>query len=158
MEKLKSIGSMLLGIVIFIGIIVSAILFFTFGAKVAFTILPIISWITGILLALNLIALLVAISRKARGVVGIFIYISSYIYGLQTWLAGFAVTLVFWGWFAVIVGVIMGGVGVVPIGMLAAIFHSRWDIFLLLLFDLILTYGSRVTGAVLAESAEMAEA
>lgn len=157
MEALKSIGGTLLGIVIFIGIIISAILFFTLGAKVSYTILPIISWITGILLALNLIALLVAISRKARSAVGIFIYISSYIYGLQTWIAGFVVTLALWGWLAVIIGVFMGGVGVVPIGMLAAVFHGRWDIFFILLIDLILTYGSRGVGAALAESAEKAE-
>ena len=40
MNTLKSIGGTLLGIAIFIGIIIATVLFFTLGAKVAFTIAP----------------------------------------------------------------------------------------------------------------------
>lgn len=156
METLKSIGGALLGIAFFVGSIIALILFFTVGAKVGATILPLVSWLTGILFAINVIALLVAISRKTRGVVGIIIFISSYVYGLQTWITGLLVTLALWGWIAVIIGLFMGGIGVVPIGMAAAIFNGHWGIFFVLLVNVILTYGARAIGMSLAESAERA--
>lgn len=154
METLKSIGGVLLGIAAFIGIIIALVLFFTVGAQVGAAILPFVSWLTGVLFAINIIALLVAIFRKARGVAGIIIFVSSYVYGLQTWITGLLVTLSLWGWIAVIIGLFMGGVGVVPIGMLAAIFHGEWGIFFILLLNVLLTYGSRAIGMSLAESAE----
>ena len=82
MEILESIGGVLLGIAFFVGSIIALILFFTVGATVGVTILPFVSWLTGILFAVNIIALLIAISRKTRGVVGIIIFLSSYVYGL----------------------------------------------------------------------------
>lgn len=83
MNTLKSIGSTLLGIAIFVGIIVATILFFTLGAKVAFTIAPFINWLAGILFIINLALLLVALIPKARGIVGLIIYISSIIVCLR---------------------------------------------------------------------------
>ena len=153
MEILESIGGVLLGIAFFVGSIIALILFFTVGATVGATILPFVSWLTGILFAVNIIALLIAISRKTRGVVGIIIFLSSYVYGLQTWIIGLLVTLTLWGWIAVIIGLFIGGIGVVPIGMAAAIFNGRWSIFFVLLINVILTYGTRIIGGTLAESA-----
>lgn len=153
MEILESIGGVLLGIAFFVGSIIALILFFTVGATVGVTILPFVSWLTGILFAVNIIALLIAISRKTRGVVGIIIFLSSYVYGLQAWITGLLVALAFWGWAVVIIGLFMGGIGVVPIGMAAAIFNGRWSIFFVLLINVILTYGTRIIGRTLAESA-----
>lgn len=153
MEILESIGGVLLGIAFFVGSIIALILFFTVGATVGVTILPFVSWLTGILFAVNIIALLIAISRKTRGVVGIIIFLSSYVYGWQTWITGLLVALAFWGWAVVIIGLFMGGIGVVPIGMAAAIFNGRWSIFFVLLINVILTYGTRIIGRTLAESA-----
>lgn len=154
MNTLKSIGSTLLGIAIFVGIIVATILFFTLGAKVAFTIAPFINWLAGILFIINLALLLVALIPKARDIVGLIIYISSYVYGLSAWIYGLAVTLTLWGWLAVIIGVLLGGLGVVPIGILAAIFCGEWGIFWTLLLTVVLTYGSRTVGYALANSSE----
>lgn len=154
MNTLKSIGGTLLGIAIFIGIIVATVLFFTLGAKVAFTIAPFINWLAGILFAINLLLLFFAIIPKARGIVGLIIYISSYVYGLSAWIYGLAVTLALWGWIAVIIGLFLGGVGVVPIGMLAAIFNGHWGIFWTLLLTVVLTYGARIIGYALANSVD----
>lgn len=65
-----------------------------------------------------------------------------------------AVTLALWGWLAVIIGIFLGGVGVVPIGMLAAIFGGHWGIFWTLFLTIIFTYGARLTGSALASSAD----
>jgi len=154
MNTLKTIGGTILGIVIFLGVILATILFFVFGAAIAFHIAPFIYWLSGIVLFIDVIALVAAITYPARTVSGIIIYISSYIFGLATWIYGLAVTLSLWGFIAVIIGVLLGGIGVVPIGMLAALFHGRWDIFFGLLIMIILTYASRLIGTLLASSGE----
>jgi hypothetical protein len=133
---------------------VAIVLLFTVGAKFAFTIQPFVNWLVGILFIVSIGALIVAIVPKARGISGLVLYVSSYVYGLAVWVFGLAVTLVFWGWIAVIIGLLLGGVGVVPIGMLAAVFNSEGDIFWTLLVGLVLTYGARLLGMILISSAE----
>jgi hypothetical protein len=154
MNTLKSAGTALLGIAIFIGVIVAIVLLFSFGAGVAFAIAPFINWLAGVLFVINLFLLLVAIVPQARGVVGAIIYFSSYVYGLSAWIYGLAVTLSLWGWIAVIIGLFMGGIGVVPIGMLAAIFNGEGGAFWTLLITIVLTYGMRILGYALAGSAD----
>lgn len=154
MNTLKSAGAALLGITIFVGIIVATILLFTFGAGLALAIAPFINGLAGILFVINLILLLVAIVPQTRGVVGVIIYFSSYVYGLSAWIYGLAVTLALWGWIAVIIGLFMGGIGVVPIGMLAAIFNGEGGAFWTLFFTVALTYGMRMIGYALANSAD----
>jgi len=154
MDKLKSIGGILFGVALVVGAIVATVLFFTYGAQVAFTISPFVNLIAGILIVINVVLLLIAIIPGARGVAGIIIYFSSYIYGLSAWIYGLAVTLALWGWIAVIIGLFLGGIGVVPIGMLAAVFNGHWDIFFTLLLAAVLTYAARLIGMLLAESGE----
>lgn len=154
METLKGIGSFLFGITIFIGLIIGAIFIFSFGAKASEVIAPYVWGVSIVLFFANIITLLWAIFPKARGVVSIILYLSSYVYGLAGWIYGFLITLVFWGWLAIIIGLFLAGVGVVPIGMLASIFHGRWDIFLTLLVLVIITYGTRMVAIALSESHE----
>jgi hypothetical protein len=150
-NTLKSIGGIILGIAIFVGIIIAGILLYVLGAGLAFAIAPFITWIVGILFVLDLVLLLVAIIPRARGIAGLIVYFSSYVFGLSAWLYGLAVTLAFWGWAAVIVGIIILGVGVVPIGMLAAIREGYWDIFWTILIASVLALGTRILGGVLAD-------
>ena len=154
MEALKSIGGAVLGIIIFIGIIIGVILLFTLGVQASVVIAPYVYAITGILFFVNIVTLLSAIIPNVRGVAGWILFISSYVYGLATWIYGLLVTLSLWGVLAIIIGLFLGGVGVVPIGMLAAIFHGKWDIFFTLLILVLLTYGTRIIGIALAESHE----
>lgn len=154
MQALKSIGGVVLGIIIFIGIIVGAILLFTLGVQASVVIAPYVYAIAGILFFINIATLLTAVIPNARGVAGWILFISSYIYGLATWIYGLFVTLSLWGVLAIIIGLFLGGVGVVPIGMLAAIFNGRWDIFFTLLVLIFLTYGTRLIGFALTSSHE----
>lgn len=51
-----------------------------------------------------------------------------------------------------IIGLIFGGIGVVPIGLLAALFNGEWGIFWSLLFSVVLAYGSRMIGYLLVDT------
>lgn len=154
MNILKSIGGTLLGIAILVGIIIATVLFFTFGAKMAFEISPFINGIAGVLITINIILLLFAVIPRARGVIGNIIIFSSFIYGLSAWIYGLAVTLAIWGWLGVIIGVFLGGVGVVPIGMLASVLGGHWDLFWPLLINIATYFGAIIIGGLLVGSAE----
>jgi len=57
-----------------------------------------------------------------------------------------------WGMFAVIVGLFIAGVGVVPIAILASLIHTEWLILIQLIILLGLTFGSRIWGAYIVEN------
>ena len=154
MEALKSVGGVMLAIVIFIAILVGSVLLFTLGVQASIVVAPYIYLVAGILFLFNIFTLLSTVIAKARKIAGSILYVSSYIYGLATWIYGLFVTLSLWGVLAIIIGLLLGGVGVVPIGMLAAIFNGKWDIFFKLLILIVLTYGTRLIGAALIESYE----
>lgn len=154
MNILKSIGGTLLGIAFFVGVIIATILFFTFGAKMAFVISPFVNGLAGILLTINIILLLFAVIPKARGVIGNIIIFSSFIYGLSAWIYGLAVTLAIWGWLGVIIGVFLGGIGVVPIGMLASVLSGHWNLFWPLLINVATYFGAIIIGGLLVGSVE----
>lgn len=154
MDKLKSIGATVLAIAIFVGVIVGCILLFSLGVKASILAAPYIYMITGILFLVNVVTVIVALMPATRKVAGWVLFISSYIYGLAMWVYGLLVTLSLWGVIAIIIGLFLGGIGVVPIGMLAAIFNGRWDIFFSILIFAILTYGTRMIGIALAENHE----
>ena len=85
-------------------------------------------------------------------------FISSVIFGASTWTLGFLVTLHYWGTMGVFVGVIMGVVGIVPLGMLASAFHSDWSAIGILVFGLALTFGARIIAIMLAAWIDRGEA
>jgi hypothetical protein len=51
-----------------------------------------------------------------------------------------------WGYGALAVGLIFAGVGVVPVALLAAIFHAEWSVLLELVVSIVLTFGTRFLG------------
>jgi type IV secretory pathway VirB2 component (pilin) len=51
-----------------------------------------------------------------------------------------------WGYGALAVGLIFAGVGVVPVALLAALFHAEWSVLLELVVGIVLTFGARFLG------------
>jgi hypothetical protein len=60
-------------------------------------------------------------------------------------------TLQIWGIWAAIIGILLLGVGVVPIAMVATIFNGMWSEFIQLLSSIIIVFGSRILGNYLVE-------
>lgn len=83
-----------------------------------YSILLPLSWVAIAILILFFYPL--ALIRKARSFAGKWIYASSYLFGITTWFLGAIVTFSTWGWIGLIIGLLFAGVGVVPIGILAA--------------------------------------
>ena len=154
-EKFKNIGSYLLGIGIFIGVILLAVFFIKGGlwlSKILYPWLIIISAIACIICIIILLPL--ALIRKTRGFSGIGFFIASYIFGASLWVWSFLLTYALWGATALFIGLFMAGVGVVPIALLATLFNGEWSIFGQLILLIIFTFGSRILGIYLSEKSE----
>ena len=93
--------------------------------------------------------------RKTRGAAGAGLLITSYIFGLTTWLLGAAVTFASFGWFGLIIGLLVLGVGVVPLAIIGAIFKlDNGGLALVLFVMVVVTFGARFGGAYAASKAE----
>lgn len=71
--------------------------------------------------------------RATRDVAGMGIYISSYLLGITVWIICANITFVTWGWVALLVGVLLLGIGVVPLAILAAFFSMNAPVLAILL-------------------------
>ena len=77
-------------------------------------------------------------------------FVSSYLFGAALWLTGVAVVYDYWGFFGLILGLLMAGVGVVPLGMLAAALHGAWLEVVNFVVVVGLTFGTRFFALYLA--------
>ena len=93
--------------------------------------------------------------RKTRGAAGAGLLITSYIFGLTTWLLSAAVTFGSFGWFGLIIGLLFLGLGVVPLAIIGAIFKlDNGGLALVLFVMVVVTFGARFGGAYAASKAE----
>jgi hypothetical protein len=76
--------------------------------------------------------------------------ICSFAYGLATWLVGLVSTYIIWGKLGITVGLLLGGVGVVPLGIVASMLHADWLPVAEIVIGLVLTFASHFLGLFLA--------
>jgi hypothetical protein len=69
-------------------------------------------------------------------------------------MMGIITTLEYLGTLGVAIGLILGIVGVVPLGLIAAVFHADWSSVLILLVSILVTWATRMLGFGLAESVD----
>ena len=75
-------------------------------------------------------------------------------FGFTLWVWGLLLTYDLWGAIAVLVGLVLLGVGVVPIAMLATLFKGMWLTLGELVLLTVLTFGTRFAGAWAASKAQ----
>lgn len=95
-----------------------------------------------------------AIPKATRGFSSATLLIASYLFGVTLWTEGLLLTLSIWGLAAVFIGIFLGGIGVVPIAMLATLVNGMWGPLIELALLTIATFGSRFGALSLAESLE----
>jgi hypothetical protein len=110
-----------------------------------------------IALGISILLLPLAAFRITRGFAGLALTILSYVFGATAWLYGAACSFMAFGWIGLIIGLILAGVGVVPLAMVAGIFKSEVPIMVtwILLALVAATILARVAGlAMLAKSGD----
>ncbi|MGI8437322.1 MAG: hypothetical protein ACR2NX_10525 [Chthoniobacterales bacterium] len=148
---LKAIGRVALWLAIMVGTVLLVTMFIRGGAWLSDKLYPWLVGLSALALAFSVLALLpLAAFRETRGYSGVGFYIVSYVFGVTLWVWSFLTTYVLWGGIAVIIGLLMVGVGVLPIALLATAFKGMWSLFGELLFVTVATFATRGFGLYLA--------
>ncbi|NQU99582.1 MAG: hypothetical protein HQ538_02490 [Parcubacteria group bacterium] len=109
--------------------------------------MPLLSLLVIVVFIIDIIILLpLAIIKKTRKISGIGIIISSYVFGAFTWMCSFIIAYIIWGIAGLVIGLLLCGIGVVPIAMLATLFDGDWSTLLQVIIITAITIGSRYLG------------
>ena len=154
-DKLKLVGIYILGVCIFVGVIFVGVMFVKgsvwLGARVYPWLLLIATlafWVT------LLIFLPLALFRRTRFFAGMSTYFASFVFGLTLWFWAILLSYSIWGIAGIVVGLFLGGIGVVPIAMLASLFNGLWSTLGQLVLLTAITLSCRFFGIFIAEKAE----
>jgi len=153
--RVKDAGSVILGLAVMVGMLAIGIGLLTGAAafsiwvlKWTFPAFAITFLVSFVLLApLSLIP-------PTRGFSAVGFLIASLAFGAILWLWGIGYTYSVWGLLPVIVGLVLLGVGVVPIAMFAALVHGDWGNLGMFVLTAVLAIGCRGLGSWLAEKAD----
>ena len=151
-SQIKSAGSVILGLAVVVGMLALGIAFLTGAAAFSLWVLKwtFPSFLVTVLASIVLLGPLSLIPRSS-GFAAIGFVIASYIIRSILWVWGMAYAYTTWGLFGVIVGLMLFGVGVVPVAMFAALLHGDWGTLGLIIFTILITIGLRTLGNWLAE-------
>lgn len=110
-----------------------------------------LSWIWVAIVVFVLLPM--ALFKAKRQAAGTYMHFASYVFGLTTWFLGATVTFVTWGWVGLIIGLIIAGVGVVPIGILAAFISLKEPTLgFTLIVMTVIVFATRIGGIALKQS------
>ena len=158
LEVLKSIGTAMFGIAIFIGIALVVPMLLVGGALTTVAMYPYLVVATQYVLPVcGTVLLPLTGFRRTRVFALTAIYACSYLFGAVNWAFGFLVTYHYFGVIGLVVGLFIVGIGVVPIGIVASALHSDWGIAGNLVLGAVLTYGARVFALYQAEKIDRNE-
>jgi len=123
----KGIGTFFIGIILLFALMLIPALFIVGGAVLSAFLYPWLLKISAVVLAICIFILLpLSVFKKTRAYGGIGIYLSSELFGITTWIWSFLIAYQLWGFIGIFLGILLGGIGVVPIAILATIFSAEW--------------------------------
>ena len=146
-QALKKIGSFVLGptgciaALLIMGLIVAAMVWLSAKA------LP---WLLiASRYALDICVFVLAplcIFTKTRRWAGLGFVYASFIFGAMLFFYSCLYVVDSWGVTAMVIGLFLAGVGVLPVAVISSIFHANWSVLLELVFGIVLTFGTRMLG------------
>ena len=92
--------------------------------------------------------------RATQGVASSGLLLASYVIGLELWMWGLILTYSLWGFWAVILGLVILGIGVVPIAILATLLNGMWSQLIELLVTTAVMFGIRTYSLYVAAKSE----
>ena len=143
-ERLKNIAMTVVGVVVVFAIPFLFVRGALWASEHLLQPLIVLGWLVFFVDLLVLLPL--SLVRRLRPYTGGLIYMSSWLFGLVTWLFGFVITYSLWGGFAVIIGLVFFGVGVVFTGVIASLTHGMWELLVALVMFAVVTFAARTVG------------
>lgn len=154
-KGLKSIGGFLIGIALLLLSIFTAMLLVKGSVWIGAKVLPWLFIIMWIVFVIDIFIILpLGLFRKTKRVSGAGFVLSSYVYGATLWFWALLIAYFTWGALAVLIGLVMAGIGVVPIAILASIIKSQWATLWQIILLIVLTFGSVALGLYFRERAD----
>lgn len=143
-SALKNLGGIALGCLVLLGAIMIPLILIYGTVFVAGKLLPMLTLAATVAFALCLNFLLpLSLFRFTRVIAACGLLIASFVFGAVLWLTGVVVTYDYWGIGGLFIGLVIAGVGVVPIAMLALALHAEWYDLAASIFMIVLTFGAR---------------
>ena len=96
---------------------------------------------------------IVGLIRPTRSVCGFVLYAASAAVALDIWLWSIVTVKSLWGTLATIIGLLLGLVGVVPMALIASLFHRAWLPLGYLVINLVILYFMQFVAGLMFESA-----
>jgi hypothetical protein len=147
---ISPLSGCLLGALVLAGIILIALMFLRGGVWLGEKALPYFVWLARITLGVVVIIFLpMAAFRQTQRFAAKALISASSIFGIALWVWGLTLTYNLWGGGAVLLGLVLLGVGVVPMAMLATAFAALWSTFGQLMLLAVLAYSTQRFGRIL---------
>lgn len=155
---INPISGCLVGVLALVGIGLLSLMFLRGGVWLGEKALPFFQWLARITFGVVVVILLpmAAFHRTRRAAASGLIQASS-LFGMTLWVWGLLLTYDLWGGAAVLLGVCLLGVGVVPMAMVATGVAKMWPTFGQLVLLAVLAYGTRRFGKNLLSKLQMQE-
>ncbi len=151
----KSFGGCFVLILIFAVLLSMGLLLIKGGAWVSELLCPFLLQLSTGALAIGVVVLFpMSFIRRTQSLSGRGLIFVSYLFGFTLWTLSFSTTYNLWGGFALLVGLALAGVGVVPMAIIATLLKGMWPLCGKLIFLGLLTWGTRVLGLSVREKAE----
>jgi len=144
-EGLKSLGLIILAIAFLSGTILLVLFIMEGTVWIGEKVFPFLLILTNTLTIISIFILVpMLFFKKARGSSATILYFFSFLFGLTLWIYSALVTYVLWGLIALIIGLFLLGIGVLPFAFLAALLSGEWMIVFNLIYMIVFTYGARI--------------
>lgn len=150
-QSLQGTGGVAIAFAFMAGLFLVVWLFIAGSVAVSAALLPELMWAFWIVLVIDIVVLVpLSFIQRTERFAGTALLYSSYLFGLTLWAWSLLLTYHWWGWFGVVIGLLIVGVGVVPVAMLAALVHGAWAVLGETIFILVVAYGTRALGTYVA--------
>ena len=121
MNALKGFGGVLLGLLVLLAIAVAVAAFVNGIAWISDSIIPYVFYVAQLALLISVFLLLpLGLFRGTRKIACLGLLGGSFIFGACVWIMGFSSTYFYWGGVGVMMGLLLGVVGIVPLGIIAS--------------------------------------
>ena len=155
MNSLKGAGAILAGILAMAALYAVVMLFLRGVAYGSEIIIPWLMSAAGFAFWICLLVLLPLSFFRTTRVFSLWgLMAASFVFGAFVWVWGFLVTYSLWGLLGLVIGLFIFGVGVVPVGIVAALLHGEWTTMCWLIGLVVLTFGTRGYALYVAQRAD----
>ena len=154
-ETVKNVGIALGGLLVMAALFCLAMIFIVGATALSEWVapwFPVVFW-SSLLVAFFILGPL-SLIPPTRFIAAIGFVSASFVFGAMMWCCGLGVTYGAWGIGGVIVGLVIAGVGIVPVAMLAVLLHGEWQALIVLVILVVLTFGLRALGLWLAKKVD----